>query len=462
MASLPQPSSSEDGWTEYESRIRIMVRERLSKMMGQSAQTSDYEDNVIREIQKRFVPTDRSDQLWRIPQSDPLWIPSVVTEEVNSFVVGKQLDLWSVHEAFVAAAFKAAFPPATRGLDKEYVDFLFSCLFKHFCDRFSEYISAGNVEEWLREFTKQVVDAEIMNTVSDRRLADETKQFLEERRRELRNLQIETVLPLVRGLLPSAAQEFQAHYVPILLEQVLTRIGNRRDTRSSSPEWLKATTEWLIEPSIRKLTYDDGELRDEELVMLFRAGNEKCRTMLLERYATKLHQLVPRIVYAKNICPESEDPTEFAKDIAQQVSVKLLQQLDSYRFESSFETWVGTICENEANTKQRAILGRSKQGTRKYLSFDELKEKSATPPVLEDLARREILHKVLGKHRLQGPRALKSTKAIELRHFDGMETTAIAEALRTSRAYVDQLFSHDYPQLRKILVEDFGLSGTDL
>ena len=343
MVSRPEPSSPQDAWSENESRIRVMARERLSRMIGQTAQSSDYEDIVVRKIQKRFVPTDRSDPLWRIPQSDPLWIPSVVAEEVDGFVHGKQLDLWGAHETVVAEAFEAAFPPAAGGLDKNYVDFLFHSLFKHFCDRFSECMSADDIGEWLREFTKQVVDAEIMDIEQDRFLSDKTKQFLQQRRQERRKTQSEVVLPIVRRCLPSACREFEARYVPILLDNILARIAKSRDTRSSSPEWLTVFAERVIEPSIRKLANDNGELRDEELVRLFGAGHEKCKTMLLERYATKLHQLVPRIVYAKDICPESEDPNEFAKDIAQQVSIKLLQQLDSYRFESSFETWVGSI-----------------------------------------------------------------------------------------------------------------------
>jgi len=47
-------------------------------------------------------------------------------------------------------------------------------------------------------------------------------------------------------------------------------------------------------------------------------------------------------------------------------------------------------------------------------------------------------------------------------HFEYMETTAIAERLNTTPAYVHQLFSHDYPALWRIGLEDFGVSGTDL
>jgi hypothetical protein len=275
MASRPEPSSSQDAWTENESRIRVMVRERLSKMIGQTAQSSDYEDIVVRTIQKRFVPTDRSDSLRRIPQSDPLWIPSVVSEEVDGFVHGKKLDLWSAHKTVVAEAFEAAFPPVARGLDKNYSDFLFYSVFKHFSARFSDCMAAGDTGQWLREFTKQVVDMEIMDFLPGRFLSEETKLFVQKRRGELRQAKSDVVLPIVKRCLPSAAHEFEGYYVLLLLDQILTRIAKYRDTQSSSQEWLKTTAERVIEPSISKLTNDDGELRDEECpcVQVFRPAS---------------------------------------------------------------------------------------------------------------------------------------------------------------------------------------------
>ena len=111
---------------------------------------------------------------------------------------------------------------------------------------------------------------------------------------------------------------------------------------------------------------------------------------------------------------------------------------------------------------KRKMLGRSEKGIRRYVSFEELQEQSATPPVIRNLFHREILHKIRDKHRQQGARAEKSDDAIEWRHFERMDTRAIAERLGTTVAYVYQLFSHDYPELRRIGMEDFGISGTDL
>jgi DNA-directed RNA polymerase specialized sigma24 family protein len=274
------------------------------------------------------------------------------------------------------------------------------------------------------------------------------------------------VISNLQEALPAAARQFETHYTEFFLSKFVSRWFNYwfPEGRSTDQleEWLKHLLKEVVATEIPKLVNDKGELRDEELVRLYRAGFPNCKTLLLERYQTKLRQLTPAIVHSKALCPESEDPDQFDKDVAQDVAVKLLTKVDSYRFESSFATWVSSICENEAKTRRDKLIGRSEKGKRKYVSFDELLEQSATPPVIKNLVHRDILHKVFAKHRTQGTRAAKSTDAVELRHFGKMDSEHIAERLQTTLAYLYQLFSHDYRELRRICLEDFGISGTDL
>jgi RNA polymerase sigma factor (sigma-70 family) len=275
------------------------------------------------------------------------------------------------------------------------------------------------------------------------------------------------IISNLQEALPSAARQFKTYYTEFFLSTfVLTWfnywIPEGRST-DQLEEWLNLLLKEVVATEIPKLTNDNGQLRDEELVKLYRAGFPECKTLLLERYDTKLRQLTPAIVYSKTLCPESEDPDQFNKDVAQDVAVKLLTEVDSYRFESSFATWVGTICENEAKTRRDKLDGRSKKGKKRiFVSFDELQEQSATPPVIRNLAHREIVRKIMAKHRTHGTRAEKSTDVIEWRYFEQMDIRAIAERLQTTVAYVHQLYSHDYREMRRIGLEDFGVSGTDL
>jgi DNA-directed RNA polymerase specialized sigma subunit len=98
---------------------------------------------------------------------------------------------------------------------------------------------------------------------------------------------------------------------------------------------------------------------------------------------------------------------------------------------------------------------------RGHTSLEEL-EHQRGEMVIYNLDHREILHKALNKHRAGGEHNAKSARVIELRYFEEMDTSRIATIVGTTRGYVGQLFSADYPQVRKILMDDFGLTGTEL
>src|SRR5438552_11231255 len=171
------------------------------------------------------------------------------------------------------------------------------------------------------------------------------------KRRQLWEANKASILPMIREAMPPATREFELYYTTTLLNQIFERYHPETwSTVDEIPEKLKGLVKEVVPTAVVQIMTGDGELRDEELVRLYKSGYEKCKTMLLERYATKLHDLAPRIIYAKNLCPSMEYPPQFAKDVAQEVSLKLLQKLGSYKFDSKFETWVGSIIENEAKT----------------------------------------------------------------------------------------------------------------
>ena len=297
----------------------------------------------------------------------------------------------------------------------------------------------------------------------------EVATFVRETRQQLWNAHKAFVISNLQESLPPAASEFESYYIDVFLRKLFIQFSEHaypeswRDDRFE--EELKLSIMPTIAHRIVELTNDRGELRDEELVRLHRAGYEKCRTMLLERYATKLHDLTPRIIHVKNLCPSVEDATQYAKDVAQEVSLKLVQKIDSYKLDSQFETWVGSIIENEARTLgTRKYFGRAKAGPRTYVSFEDLEQELAAPeiPIIENREHREILHKALQKHRAGGKKDAKSADAIELRYFDELETPEVAKRIGATESYVAKLFSDDYPKVWQILVDDFGITGTEL
>ncbi len=112
----------------------------------------------------------------------------------------------------------------------------------------------------------------------------------------------------------------------------------------------------------------------------------------------------------------------------------------------------------------RKQFGRAKAGPRTYISFEDLERELADPviPIIKLREHREILRKALQKHRAGGIKDAKSADAIELRYIEELETSDIAKRIGTTDSYVARLFSDDYPKLRQILTDDFGLTGTEL
>jgi hypothetical protein len=52
--------------------------------------------------------------------------------------------------------------------------------------------------------------------------------------------------------------------------------------------------------------------------------------------------------------------------------------------------------------------------------------------------------------------------AIVLKYYEDLDAEEVARQLKTTKAYVYQLLSHDYAELRRISIDQFGISGTDL
>jgi DNA-directed RNA polymerase specialized sigma24 family protein len=140
--------------------------------------------------------------------------------------------------------------------------------------------------------------------------------------------------------------------------------------------------------------------------------------------------------------------------------LKIMASLESYRFEQPFEHWVASICNNESFAGRREVVGRAEL-PRVFVTWKELLQQ-APSPVIRDTEHRDILKKAIDVYIGQGKRAKKSWEAIRLYWFEELDVEEIAVRLNTTEGYVYKMFSHDYPKLRGISIDDFGFSGTDL
>jgi RNA polymerase sigma factor (sigma-70 family) len=227
-----------------------------------------------------------------------------------------------------------------------------------------------------------------------------------------------------------------------------------------SEQWLEKHVDRFMEP---KIVWVNRVTRvfDEELVRLANNGVAEARTELLERYSPRIRKIVAGMVYQRDICPPSQDIPSYIEDVAQNVCVKITEKLSTYRFEQPFDHWVKAICTHEAYDERRDIVGRAEGGPRSYISWEDF-EKHSGPRGMERPDRLNILLDILDQHRIQSERGKRSFDAIVLKYYKDFNAEEVARELKTTQAYVYQLLSHDYAELRRIGIEQFGISGTEL
>jgi RNA polymerase sigma factor (sigma-70 family) len=160
------------------------------------------------------------------------------------------------------------------------------------------------------------------------------------------------------------------------------------------------------------------------------------------------------------VTPPLAQSTAFIEDTAQNVCLKIMSNLESYGYEKPFEHWVAAICTNEALAGRRDAVGRAEL-PRVFVTWEDFLQQ-APSPVIRDTEHRDILEKAIDKYIEQGGRAKKSWDAIRLYYFEELAVEEIAVRLNTTEGYVRKMFSHDYRKLRRISIDGFGYSGTDL
>jgi DNA-directed RNA polymerase specialized sigma24 family protein len=249
----------------------------------------------------------------------------------------------------------------------------------------------------------------------------------------------------VEKLLPLAQKEF--------LETVHTYDG-----KASIPWWLNELAKRVVKNNFKAIRGAEP-LVDEETVRLIQAGSETAEG-LMERYLPKIQEITTRIVYTKGICPRHIDVNSFVGDVVGEASRKVFNGLPTYRFAAPFKYWVETICENVAYDLRDKELGQAAAGPREYISWDDF-QVAYSDTSMEDTSRM-LVRQLLDEHGHQGPRAAKSKDALVFTYYEGLSAKEVAERLATTPAYVNQLISHDYREIRKIAEEKHGLRGSDL
>jgi RNA polymerase sigma-70 factor (ECF subfamily) len=163
---------------------------------------------------------------------------------------------------------------------------------------------------------------------------------------------------------------------------------------------------------------------DTELIKRAQAQDLDAFCLLAERYARRIHLL------ASHYCQNTQD----AEDLSQEVWLKAYQAVQTFRFDSSFYTWLRRITINTFLNHRRSNFFRRRGHTTvvQLLQIDsddsgELVGSSSTSP-------ENIYNKLLFENVVNALAELTPSQrlAFLLRHYEGMSYDEIANAMNCS------------------------------
>jgi RNA polymerase sigma-70 factor (ECF subfamily) len=161
---------------------------------------------------------------------------------------------------------------------------------------------------------------------------------------------------------------------------------------------------------------------DTELIKRAQAEDIDAFCLLAERYARRIHLL------ASHYCRNQQD----AEDLSQEVWLKAYQALQSFRFDSSFYTWLRRITINAfLNHRRSGFFRRQGQTTAVQLMPLDSEVSSLASP-------ENIYNKLLFESVVEALSELTASQrlAFLLRHYEGMSYEEIANAMNCSTGTV--------------------------
>jgi len=148
-----------------------------------------------------------------------------------------------------------------------------------------------------------------------------------------------------------------------------------------------------------------------------------------------------------------------ADDLTQDVMVRMLQRLGSFRARSSFPTWLYRVTRNAAVDRQRARNRRERGRERYGAELPEARSDGPTPVSgLQRGLERRVRLRAVYRYFLELP--VRQRTILDLADLQGYSSPEIAEMLGIEAVTVrTHLFKARRTLRRRILAEDFGAAG---
>jgi RNA polymerase sigma-70 factor (ECF subfamily) len=182
---------------------------------------------------------------------------------------------------------------------------------------------------------------------------------------------------------------------------------------------------------------------DTDLIKRAQAADIDAFCRLAERYARRIYLL------ASHYCRNAQD----AEDLSQEVWLKAYQALGSFRFDSSFYTWLRRITINTFLNHRRSSFFRRNGQT---MAVQLVHIDSETSVESQSSSPENIYNKLLFENVVNALAELTPSQRLSflLRHYEGMSYDEIANAMNCSTGTVKKGVSRAIGKLRARLSPD--------
>lgn len=191
---------------------------------------------------------------------------------------------------------------------------------------------------------------------------------------------------------------------------------------------------------------------DSDLIRRAQAEDIDAFCLLAERYARRIYLL------ASHYCHNLQD----AEDLSQEVWLKAYQALGSFRFDSSFYTWLRRITINTFLNHRRTSFFRRRGQTTAVQLLQLDSETSESFFESHSSSPENIYNKLLFENVVSALSELTPSQRLSflLRHYEGMSYEEIASAMNCSAGTVKKGVSRAIGKLRARLSPDQEESET--
>jgi RNA polymerase sigma-70 factor (ECF subfamily) len=178
---------------------------------------------------------------------------------------------------------------------------------------------------------------------------------------------------------------------------------------------------------------------DTELISELLAGCDKARTALFDRYGDEVERLLYRVL----------GPDQEIEDLLQDVFVVAFGSIKSLKQPEALRVWLRAIAVRKA---RKCILKRRRWRFIRFFPGSDLPEREAIVLPVEVSEALKATYTVLNEMQTD------ERVAFALRHIDGMELTAVAEACGVSLATIKRRLSRAQQTFRQLALEQDALA----